>query len=256
MFLGSSEAERLTVNQDVAGSIPAQGALRVGVETRTFINSCMIYYTIYKVTNKIDGKIYIGSHKTKDLNDNYMGSGKYLKYAQKKHGIENFTKEILYVLDTPEAMYAKEAELVTEDFIAESNTYNIKVGGFGGFDYINSARKNLYGCNGRTPNVKDDLKRGRETQKFLRENNPKWVANVSEKISNSLKGRPSTFKGRHHTEETKRVIGEKNSAYQKGKGNSQYGKRWIYSLELQQSKKIEKGSPLPLGWIEGRKLKF
>jgi hypothetical protein len=216
----------------------------------------MVYYTIYKVTNKVNGKIYIGSHKTKDFNDNYMGSGKYLKHAFQKYDIENFTKEILYVFDTPELMYAKEAELVNEEFIAESNTYNLKVGGFGGFDYINSTGKNLYGMNGKTPNVKDNFSKGRQKQKFLRENDPEYSKKISKKISASLKGKPGTFKGKYHTDETKRIIGEKSSQHQSGKGNSQFGKRWIHSLTEKKSKKIHKNDPLPNGWLEGRKINF
>ena len=220
----------------------------------------MIYYTIYKVTNEINGKIYIGSHKTKDLNDNYMGSGKYLRHAFEKHGIENFTKEILYVFDTPEQMYAKEAELVNEDFIAESNTYNLKVGGFGGFDYINSTGKNLYGMNGKTPNVKSNLARGRKTQKENRKSEEYLIA-LKEKQANAQKqlyknGYKNPFKGKKHTEETKQKISKKSSIHQKGEGNSQYGKRWIHSLALKQSKKIKKDEPLPNGWLEGRKIKF
>jgi hypothetical protein len=53
-----------------------------------------------------------------------MGSGVYLKRAQKKYGIENFTKEILLFCESKEEMYNKEKELVE---ISE-NTYNIMPG--------------------------------------------------------------------------------------------------------------------------------
>lgn len=92
-----------------------------------------IYYTVYKITNKINGKIYIGLHKTSNLDDGYMGSGKALRIHQKKFGMKNFTKEILFVFDNPEEMIAKEEELVTEEFVARPDTYNRMKGGIGGW---------------------------------------------------------------------------------------------------------------------------
>jgi group I intron endonuclease len=48
---------------------------------------------IYKTTNKLNGKIYIGQDKNN--NPYYFGSGKKLQRAIHKYGKENFIKEIL-----------------------------------------------------------------------------------------------------------------------------------------------------------------
>ena len=211
----------------------------------------MIYYTIYKVTNEINGKIYIGSHKTKDLNDNYMGSGKYLIQAIQKHGTENFTKEILYVFDTPEQMYAKEAEIVNEDFIAETNTYNLKAGGFGGFDYINKNKLNSY------PDRRDKdlnkLKLARKQIEKLKQN-PEWRKKRSIKISQAMKNHYKTsqghFFGKKHSEETKeKLSGPRPQS--SGMHNSQYGTMWI--TNGRENKKIKKENDIiPEGWYKGR----
>jgi hypothetical protein len=233
----------------------------------------MIYYTIYKVTNKINGKIYIGSHKTKDLNDNYMGSGKYLNYAFNKHGIENFTKEILYVFDTPELMYAKEAELVNKEFIAESNTYNLKVGGFGGFDYINSTPelvakrdkyehklagrlaankviKEKYGPNYAKEHLEKIGKIG--SQKFKE----KYKHDEEFRKEHLKKTKKANLLSQSLEAKSKRKETMKLNNHGKGEKNSQYGTQWIHNPLEKISKKIKKNELLPVGWSKGRKLKF
>lgn len=90
------------------------------------------YYTIYKLINKINNKIYIGKHKTNDLNDGYLGSGKIILKALSKYGKENFSKEYLFIFDSEDEMNAKEREIVNEDFITREDTYNLVLGGHGG----------------------------------------------------------------------------------------------------------------------------
>ena len=103
----------------------------------------MFYYT-YKIINKVNGHFYIGAHKTSNLEDGYMGSGTVLKRAIAKHGIENFHKEIIEFHGSQDAMYNHEKELVDADLVVRKDVYNIKLGGQGGFDYVNATNTPEY----------------------------------------------------------------------------------------------------------------
>ena len=94
-----------------------------------------MFYMIYQITNNINNKIYIGVHKTENLDDGYMGSGLNILRALDKYGKDNFTKEILELCPSEEAMYEREAEIVNYEFILREDTYNLATGGFGGWKY-------------------------------------------------------------------------------------------------------------------------
>ena len=195
-----------------------------------------MYYTVYKIINNIDGKIYIGIHKTKDIDDGYMGSGKYLKNAQEKYGIENFEKEILKVFNTSEEMFNMESILVNEEFVQSKETYNLKLGGFGGFDYLNSIPRT------KEHNIKisESRKGYKLSKKECESRKGRWIGKNNPSYKKDYKGDKNPFSNKKHSEESKRKIGELNSKHQTGEGNSQFGTMWIYNLEEKLSKKIKK----------------
>lgn len=96
-----------------------------------------MYFYVYKIINKLNGKFYIGAHLTKNLNDGYMGSGVNIRRAIKKYGIENFEKEILKFFSNIDDMYEYEKGLVTEDFCKSELVYNMAPGGSGGSIIVN-----------------------------------------------------------------------------------------------------------------------
>lgn len=88
-------------------------------------------HIVYKITNLINNKYYIGVHSTNNIYDNYMGSGNLIKDAIKKYGVSVFIKEILYIYDTRKEALNKEYELVNIKIINDINCYNIAIGGGG-----------------------------------------------------------------------------------------------------------------------------
>lgn len=161
----------------------------------------VIHYFLYKTTNLVNGKIYVGKHITKKLNDGYIGSGKLLKRAINKYGKENFKFEILSFYDNEVDLNRAEAELVTEEFCLRKDTYNLCVGGKGGFSYIN--RSNV--------RYKHLLPHTEEVKKKISNSAKKHWQNLSEEAklehakirSQSNLGKAGTFNGRKHTESTK-----------------------------------------------------
>ena len=86
-------------------------------------------HTVYRTTNTVNGKIYIGAHATQDPHDSYLGSGSAITAAIKKYGRAAFVKEVLFDFDTRKEMLDKERELVPMEFCLREDTYNLKVGG-------------------------------------------------------------------------------------------------------------------------------
>ena len=134
-----------------------------------------MYYIIYKTTNLINNKNYIGMHSTNNLDDNYLGSGKLLLQAIKKYGKHNFKREVLEILNSEEEMIKREIEIVNEEFRNRDDTYNIMTGGMYG-----SKNKNGLTFKNRihTEETKEKLRKastGRhpslETREKMRKNN-------------------------------------------------------------------------------------
>ncbi|AFQ97192.1 putative Seg-like homing endonuclease, GIY-YIG family [Aeromonas phage Aes508] len=210
---------------------------------------------LYKTTNLLNDKIYIGVHTTNNIDDGYMGSGKLLHLSISKYGIDNFKKEILEFFETREECLAREREIVNSEFIARHDTYNLKIGGEGGFF------RNYW--LGKKHNEETKLKislanRSRYCESGVREAHSK---RVSESINSRKQANTyvTNFTGKKHSEATKELIGKKTSVYQSGSGNSNFGKKWMYSLIMKKSKPVAPQDVeryISDGWQLGRKFKF
>jgi hypothetical protein len=201
---------------------------------------------MYQIKNLLNNKIYVGVHKTKSLDDGYMGSGKIIRSAITKHGISNFSKVILEYFEDAKSMYAKEAEVVNEEFLLREDVYNLRRGGYGGFDYINDSGKNIYGYAGTSGHGLENLDVSRTR---IRTDADKLVSRIA---ANKLyaNGFIGGFAGKVHSIDTKTKISVSCSNAQSGEKNSSFGTMWITN-ELE-NKKIKKNDLIPEGYRKGR----
>jgi hypothetical protein len=106
----------------------------------------MFVYIIYKTTNIINGRVYIGSHLCKggNINDDYLGSGTTIKSAIRKYGHENFVRETLETITSPKRYNNQDWSNIIlpletkwihhfKEILGENVLYNINTGSaFGG----------------------------------------------------------------------------------------------------------------------------
>lgn len=85
---------------------------------------------IYKTTNLINNKIYVGQHTTYNLDDGYLGSGNLFRKSLNKYGKGNFKREILEFCDDYEKLVEIEKFWITELNSVTPNGYNISEGSF------------------------------------------------------------------------------------------------------------------------------
>lgn len=96
-----------------------------------------MYGYIYMTTNLINGKKYIGQHKSFEFDENYKGSGHALKTAIRKYGKSNFEVKMIEECKDLNDLNDREAYWITYYNAVESNDfYNIK-----SHDYIDENGK-------------------------------------------------------------------------------------------------------------------
>lgn len=100
-----------------------------------------MYGYIYKTTNTINGKIYIGQHKAESFSLYYKGSGKIIQEAFNKYGKSNFTVELIKI-----CLNKEELDYYEKYYIQKFNSQDLNIGyniSYGG----NDGNQDLKWCN-------------------------------------------------------------------------------------------------------------
>ncbi len=202
------------------------------------------FHFIYKTTNLLSGKYYIGMHSTNNIEDGYLGSGTRLRYSIKKHGKENHEREIIEFLNSRSELKKRENEIVNLNEISKKYCMNLKVGGEGGLVNEEHHIKMREGASKSLKNKWNNI-----------EFRKKIIGLSKERMKNRHKEgkvKYDTFTNKKHSEESKKLMSDK-AKKRTGSKNSQFGTCWITKDEINKKIKNEELTKFThLGWIKGR----
>lgn len=148
---------------------------------------------IYKTTNLVTKKIYIGQDSKNRLN--YFGSGSYIKKSIKKHGIENFTKEVVAICDTKDKLDFLEKFYIKFYNSKVPSGYNLTDGGGGLLNPTEETLRKMSESHVGINTWSKGIKKPPRADEFKR------------KMSEIGKGRIPWNKGKMLSEETRKKIG-------------------------------------------------
>lgn len=151
-------------------------------------NNEQVFCFIYKTTNLINNKIYVGKHFQYETSafDGYLGGGVWIKRVIKKYGKENFIRETIEYCPSDNI---NEREMYWISELSATNPligYNITNGG--------------EGANGYKITQEDKIKMSKAHK------GNKLTQDHRNKISESLKGEKSYMYGTKHSEDRKRKM--------------------------------------------------
>lgn len=180
-----------------------------------------MYGYIYETTNLVNGKKYIGQHKSNKFDNWYLGSGVILKKAIKKYGKENFRTRIIEKINT------------NKDDLNNREIYWI--------EYYNAVKSKKYynnSCGGEERNwqgfnraIKLGLKEHHCKRRKLSEETKKKISQAN--------------KGKRRTEEQRKQFSESH------KGQPAWNKGKKTSLEIRN--KLSKAHKGQKAWNKGKK---
>jgi hypothetical protein len=168
----------------------------------------LMIHIVYKTTNILNNKYYIGVHSTHNINDNYLGCGHWrgrklrknsnvpILNAFNKYGDINFKREILFILDTREEALLMEEQLINID---DPMTYNARTGGKSDYIFTESVKKrmsekaiNRSKSNLLQINILKEYSRQRKNKTYVQIYGEEKAKEISLKKSKALTGRKLT----------------------------------------------------------------